>query len=1024
MAGNPSANADALDWIGGANGAWNAGASWRDLTTNTTIAVPGALTPASITTAAPAVITGGGIAGSLAVQGAVRLAGTYAIGAITLGAAIAATTSLPFNTTIAGDLTLDAGDSLATTGPITLIAGTLALNAGATLTASGAIDELAGVITAAGALTAFVDSATVTLGDAISIFAPSLGASDGAIIQAGDIVTTSGGSVILAVDRASAIEVGMAGGAARGAVTVDAGATLSIATSTVIDGNLVANGAVILSAGTFDVSGSIVGTGTLSIGAGATLLATGLIGAGVDITFDSPGATLEIAPGADVAATLEAAGTYAGDSFRTSPMTNGGSAITLLAGGGFPSALTPVTLTGTSDTIFDVITGNGSAASLLVLGLVAFTGTIQTGALTIGTTTAETLAGVVTTIDQSGSLLLTGTADLDATSMDLVDGGIAIESARLIIEGSLTLGGNLTVSTSGTVQVGSLIMGAGGTLATDATSAIEIGFTGTSTPGTLTIDAGRSVIVDASTTLATPLIDNGTLAIAAGTVTLDGIITGTGAVLIEPGTDLVTSSEIRVALTFAGAGGTLTISPDATLDGAIAGFIAGDQITLAGLTADTARQSGGQLVVSHAGTVVANLLLASTADLGHFIVSTSAAGATIADLPPPATAVAADFSGDGHSAILWQNTNGAPAIWLMNGLTPTATQQLANPGPTWHVVTSGDFTADGDSGLLWQNDDGTVAIWSLQGLTPISYGEVADPGPSWHVIGTGDLNGDGRADILFQNDNGAPAIWEMQGNSIIASAQLANPGPSWHVTGTGDFNGDGYSDILWRNDDGTVAIWDMNGLTPIATADVANPGPAWRIVASGDFTGGPCSDILFQNDDGTLAIWEIQGFSIVASAELGNPGAQWHAVGTGDYNGDGDADILFQNDSGAVAIWEMNGLAPIATALVANVPLSWQTIGAGDIHFINATVSSGTLDATIMSDDFIFTSAVAGTHVIAGFDPVEDLITLSAARFGSYAGLAADTTLSGGSMRLDLGGGATLALQGIISLQAKNFVFS
>jgi hypothetical protein len=234
------------------------------------------------------------------------------------------------------------------------------------------------------------------------------------------------------------------------------------------------------------------------------------------------------------------------------------------------------------------------------------------------------------------------------------------------------------------------------------------------------------------------------------------------------------------------------------------------------------------------------------------------------------------------------------------------------------------------------------------------------------------------------------------------------------------------SDILWQADDGMVAIWEMNGLTPIASGEVANPGTDWHVAATGDFTNTGTSDILFQNSDGTVAIWEMNGFSIAESYGLGDPGSQWHATGTGDYNGDGHADILFQNNDGTAAIWEMNGATPIATAEVANVPISWQTIGDGATHFINGTQSSGTIGATILPDDFIFTSSPLGNHIIAGFDPVHDLITLSIAQFATYNAVVANETTNNGAITLDLGGGSSLTLTGITAdmLQSKNFSFS
>ena len=94
-----------------------------------------------------------------------------------------------------------------------------------------------------------------------------------------------------------------------------------------------------------------------------------------------------------------------------------------------------------------------------------------------------------------------------------------------------------------------------------------------------------------------------------------------------------------------------------------------------------------------------------------------------------------------------------------------------NPGPSWHVEGTGDFNGDGKSDILWQNDNGTPAIWLMDGLNADRRSRTcANPGPSWHVEGTGDFNGDGKSDILWQNDNGTPAIWLMDGVNVIGAA--------------------------------------------------------------------------------------------------------------------------------------------------------------------------------------------------------------------------------------------------------------
>ena len=86
---------------------------------------------------------------------------------------------------------------------------------------------------------------------------------------------------------------------------------------------------------------------------------------------------------------------------------------------------------------------------------------------------------------------------------------------------------------------------------------------------------------------------------------------------------------------------------------------------------------------------------------------------------------------------------------------------------------------------MWQNSDGTPAIWLMDGMNAIGIGAVGpfNPGPSWEIKGTGDYNGDQKSDILWQGADGTPAIWFMDGMNFIggSAAGSFNPGPDWHV---------------------------------------------------------------------------------------------------------------------------------------------------------------------------------------------------------------------------------------------------
>ena len=40
-----------------------------------------------------------------------------------------------------------------------------------------------------------------------------------------------------------------------------------------------------------------------------------------------------------------------------------------------------------------------------------------------------------------------------------------------------------------------------------------------------------------------------------------------------------------------------------------------------------------------------------------------------------------------------------------------------NPGAAWHAMRRGDFNGDGKADILWQNDDGTPAVWLMDGTS-------------------------------------------------------------------------------------------------------------------------------------------------------------------------------------------------------------------------------------------------------------------------------------------------------------------
>lgn len=321
----------------------------------------------------------------------------------------------------------------------------------------------------------------------------------------------------------------------------------------------------------------------------------------------------------------------------------------------------------------------------------------------------------------------------------------------------------------------------------------------------------------------------------------------------------------------------------------------------------------------------------------NFIV-TPQRSPTSSQLPNPAKM---DFDGDGKSDILWQNVDGYPAIWLMNGTTQLASGPILNSSTLLKIVGTGDFNGDRKTDILSQKSDGTPVIWLMNGLTLVSSTQLSNPGANWRAVGIADFDGDGKPDILWQSIDGSPVIWLMNGTSLRGDVRLTSPGGDWHFAGLGDFNGDGSPDILWQNENGQPAIWLMNRTNAGATDAVRsgnpalplNPGPSWKVVGTGDFTKDGKTDILWQNSDGSPVVWGMNGTSVISDFRLGNPGASMRITGVADFNGDANPDIIWQSSDGRPAIWLLNGVSTLSDRVLANPGPSWDIAGYSSDDF-------------------------------------------------------------------------------------------
>ncbi len=202
-----------------------------------------------------------------------------------------------------------------------------------------------------------------------------------------------------------------------------------------------------------------------------------------------------------------------------------------------------------------------------------------------------------------------------------------------------------------------------------------------------------------------------------------------------------------------------------------------------------------------------------------------AAGSPFAAVANTAWTVAAvgDVSGDGQPDLLWQNRQtGQVLFWLMGGKGGTQVLSYGSPFATvsdtnWRIVSLADFNGDGHPDILWENSaTGQLLVWTMNGTSVLSYGTpfAAVTDTHWQVAGVADFDGDGHPDLVWENSvTGQVLVWNLGGATgttvlTYGSSFATVSNTAWHIVGTGDIDGDGHPDLTWQNTQtGDVLRW-------------------------------------------------------------------------------------------------------------------------------------------------------------------------------------------------------------------------
>src|SRR5262249_326458 len=103
-------------------------------------------------------------------------------------------------------------------------------------------------------------------------------------------------------------------------------------------------------------------------------------------------------------------------------------------------------------------------------------------------------------------------------------------------------------------------------------------------------------------------------------------------------------------------------------------------------------------------------------------------------------------TGGSPADILCRDAAGEDVGWPMHAINSPGTRAaLPAVTPDWHFKAAAQFDAtpiSEGSDILWQNDNGALALWQMNGSTVSAINALPNPGPTWHVVGDNDFNGD------------------------------------------------------------------------------------------------------------------------------------------------------------------------------------------------------------------------------------------------------------------------------------------
>ncbi len=393
----------------------------------------------------------------------------------------------------------------------------------------------------------------------------------------------------------------------------------------------------------------------------------------------------------------------------------------------------------------------------------------------------------------------------------------------------------------------------------------------------------------------------------------------------------------------------------------------------------------------------------------------------------------ADFDGDGKKDLLFSNSSGTDASFLITRNTSSAGSitMAANDGfagaPGYDVsdLTVADLDKDGKPDVILSYTNNILSFFrNTSSIGSISFAprtDIAVSGSSViNAITTGDIDGDGKLDVAIAGGSSS-MIHYLRNTSVAGSitfAAFTTTTLSGTITGItiGDIDTDGKPEILYGASTSTVGILKNNSTSgtitisasPTVLTTLANTPSDIKL---GDIDGDGKADVSVGYNAGSqVSIFKNVSVGAVVTVNTKfdfnlSSGAGSYSLGLCDMNNDSKTDLLSTTNSSNCTYFQ-NNINPLAAE---------PTVQASGLTFAGVTTTQITCNFTPGNgaNKVVFVRAVASP--VSG-PPTDGVGYVPNTTFGS------GTDLGGGNYCVMDGNASGVTVSGLLS--NTSYVFS